>query len=427
MSTVAQIEGLIKRYQTYYQVAGVSKNSKKEEIIGKLLRVVRPQSGKLVLAPPVWTDSIAQDPVFMGLPDPTPEDVAILARLSVPKLLSVTKTYNDYYEIIKNYRDVAKPVKEAALSKKVAPTASGLKDTMPPFALDLETLSVKAGETAPTAPTAPAPTPAPPQVALPIETPAFFEPENPAFRQAEEERAVEREKEAERFREWQRVRKAEEAAALRKREEAREEDERNMMGSEDTQGVDKLRAKVVKSKADKAAKDAADKAAKDAADEARWKAARDKRIADAYDNIESQNFEAIDELQEFAKNPHARCYDKLCSMSKPHEKINCPTLNVLYCPVCASKGHGPNTCPNKTAWHTRQALGPIPPGLKDKEIYVRDTPDGVANVLKEAGLVPTSPAEDKKTLRRLVNILPGGPRLLLYLPNSYPKVDTLTL
>jgi len=408
MSTVAQIEGLIKRYQTYYQVGGVSKNSKKEEIIGKLLRVVRPQEGKLVLAAPVWTDSITQEPVFMGLPDPTPEDVAALARLSVPKLLSVTKTYNDYYEIIKNYRDVAKPVKEEALSRKVAKTAGGLTDTMPPFALDLETLSLTAGKTAPTPPTAPAPA----KVALPIETPAFFEPEAPAFKKAVAERAEEETEYAK-------------SGPLpdivgKELEDARAEAEREMMGAEDTQGVDKLRAKVAKDKA-------ARLAAKEEADKARWKAESEKRAAEKYDEIESQNLEALTELGEFAKNPHARCYDKLCSMSKPHEKINCPTLNVLYCPVCASKGHGPNTCPNKVAWHTRQALGPIPPGLKNRELYVRDTPDGIANVLKEAGLVPTSPDEDKKTLRRLANALPGGPRLLLYLSPKYPRVETLTL
>lgn len=91
------------------------------------------------------------------------------------------------------------------------------------------------------------------------------------------------------------------------------------------------------------------------------------------------------------------------SSTIPHKKLECQFRRSMYCPVCASYGHQSSDCPNKEAWAIRKGLScdPLPENIVLK---VRNTEEGIKEVLKSHGIQPGSRIlENRKLLRDMAN------------------------
>lgn len=180
--TAAQSEYLIRSYQSYYQIPTVNKNVKKEDLIGFILRRMRPSGGQLSLAIEPWrayygvTSPAEPTPTIK---DPTEADVMALNAVSIVALRDIATVYNAYYQVIKNFKDAKKAEKDIAMGAKMTVSDGRAVDKQPPFSAPL-----KAEKSAPSAPSAPMATPTAPEPespkkakALPAEIPAFEEEE----------------------------------------------------------------------------------------------------------------------------------------------------------------------------------------------------------------------------------------------------------
>ena len=118
--TNAQVESLIRNYQSYYQIPSLAKVKSKAEIIGYILKYIRPDDGRLVMVGTKWknTLSLLATP-GAEYPEPAEGDVMAMSSLTIVELKDIVKSYNDYYQIVKNFRDVNKDVKMKAVLAKM--------------------------------------------------------------------------------------------------------------------------------------------------------------------------------------------------------------------------------------------------------------------------------------------------------------------
>jgi hypothetical protein len=76
----------------------------------------------------------------------------------------------------------------------------------------------------------------------------------------------------------------------------------------------------------------------------------------------------------------------------------------MYCAVCAAYGHTNGDCPNKVAWAVRS--GKSLAGVKNLELRVKNTEQGMRSMLIEHGITPGSKhMENRKLLRDLANTM----------------------
>ena len=94
--TNAQVESLIRNYQSFYQIPSIAKVKSKAEVIGYILKYLRPDDGRLVMAGIQWKDSPGNptnSPATPGVeyPEPTEQDVMPLTSLSMDELKTIVK------------------------------------------------------------------------------------------------------------------------------------------------------------------------------------------------------------------------------------------------------------------------------------------------------------------------------------------------
>ena len=95
-----------------------------------------------------------------------------------------------------------------------------------------------------------------------------------------------------------------------------------------------------------------------------------------------------------------------------HTVMECQYRRSMYCPVCVSYGHTAGDCPNKVAWAVRR--GQSLDGVKNLELRVKNSDQGIRAVLIEHGITPGSKQmENKKLLRDLANTM-NPLRLILF-------------
>ena len=225
MPSVSQTEGLIKSYQTYYMFPRLDKNLSKAELVGILLRKLRPvgEPPRLAVALPRWSATFgltatmaAPMPKEPALVPPSEQDVAFVAALSGTALREVGREYNEHYKIIGNAKDARKAEKDAALEAKVRIEGNTATDKQPPYGIAAVAAPMaapmpppppmpKAEKAAPSAPSAPAPK------ALEVVAPLDWEDANPLS-------GVEALNEEEQKAEEEAKRKAKYAARVAKRE-----------------------------------------------------------------------------------------------------------------------------------------------------------------------------------------------------------------